>query len=416
MDKEFRKNKIDKVLASEKKIEDRRKKKETTKIRKKENRKVIEDHKTNISSKPIINMMSKADMVKGQGVLSVYEEQVKLVKDLLSEDFDVLINAGTKADIVHYHTYNPEFLVSLANKKLESYTLGYVHFLPETVEESIDMPDFIRDIYDFYTIQFYKLMDYLVVVNPCFIKPLVDYGIDRENIFYIPNFVSHDVFYDRGEEEKGAIRKRFGLDPSRFTVLGVGQLQTRKGVMDFCEVAKALPEVQFVWAGGFSFGVITDGYKEIKKITEDPPKNVKFLGIVEREEMSDIYNMADVMFLPSYNELFPMSILEAMSCERPVLIRDLDVYPDILFDFYLKANDNDGFIEEIVKLKDDKDYYLSAKRRAKRGSDYYAREHIAQMWRDLYFKILREGSSIRQAKKDKKASKKKKDDNGPFFE
>ncbi len=400
----------------EEKIKDKIKKKETHQANKMANKQVVREHKESMSTKPIINMMSKADMVKGQGVLAVYEEQVKLVKELLADDFDVLINGSAKADIVHYHTYNPEFLVTLANKKLESFTLGYVHFLPETVEESLDLPDFIRDIYDFYTIQFYKLMDYLVVVNPCFIEPLVNYGIDRNNIFYIPNFVSRETFKPLDQNKIRVIRERYGLDPDRFTVLGVGQLQTRKGIFDFYEIAKAMPDIQFVWAGGFSFGLISAGYDDIKKLVEDPPANLKFIGIVDREKMNEIYNMGDVMFLPSYAELFPMSILEAMSCERAILIRDLDIYPDILFDFYLKASDNQGFINEIRKLSEDKDYYEEAKRKAKKGSDYYAREHIAQMWRDVYNKILREGSAMRQAKKEKKANKKRKEDDDPFFD
>lgn len=48
-------------------------------------------------------------------------------------------------------------------------------------------------------------------------------------------------------------------------MLGAGQVQTRKGVLDFVDVAKKSPDVQFVWAGGFSFGRITDGYEELKK-------------------------------------------------------------------------------------------------------------------------------------------------------
>ena len=50
--------------------------------------------------------------------------------------------------------------------------------------------------------------------------------------------------------------------------MGAGQVQTRKGVMDFVEVAKKMPDVKFVWAGGFSFGAITDGHEELKKIMD----------------------------------------------------------------------------------------------------------------------------------------------------
>ena len=87
-------------------------------------------------------------------------------------------------------------------------------------------------------------------------------------------------------------------------VLGAGQVQTRKGVLDFVNVAKEMPDVQFVWAGGFSFGRITDGYEELKKLQENPPENCKFLGIVPREEMVDLYNMADVKAVTGIHDLY----------------------------------------------------------------------------------------------------------------
>ena len=85
-------------------------------------------------------------------------------------------------------------------------------------------------------------------------------------------------------------------------------------MVDFIEAAKKMPDCMFIWAGGFSFGRISDGYEEIKKMMKHLPSNVRFLGIVDREKMNEIYNMADVMFLPSYEELFPMTILESMNC------------------------------------------------------------------------------------------------------
>ena len=111
------------------------------------------------------------------------------------------------------------------------------------------------------------------------------------------------------EMSKLALRKKHGIAKDKFVVLCAGQLQVRKGIFEFIEIAKAMPDIQFIWAGGFSFGNITSGYKEIKPLVENPPENVKFTGIVEREVMNELYNIADVMFLPSYSELFPMIIL-----------------------------------------------------------------------------------------------------------
>ena len=42
---------------------------------------------------------------------------------------------------------------------------------------------------------------------------------------------------------------------------------------------------------------------------ENPPKNLKLLGMIDREKMNEIYNIGEVLFLPSFEELFPMTIL-----------------------------------------------------------------------------------------------------------
>ena len=68
---------------------------------------------------------------------------------------------------------------------------------------------------------------------------------------------------------------------------------------------------------------------DLKKIMENPPKNVRFLGIVPRNEMNDLFNASDLLFVPSYNELFPMTILEAVNLHVPLVLRDLDLYKDI---------------------------------------------------------------------------------------
>lgn len=338
---------------------------------------------------PTINMLSSADKVKGQGVGSAYLEQLDLVTNGLDERYTVEVNKKKCADIMHYHTINLEHYLTLPMVKARgSVTVGAVHFLPETVDGSLKMPKLFTKVFYKYIIAFYKSMDYLVTVNPNFIDKLEAYGIPRSKVSYIPNYVSKEKFYKMSDVEKLNLRRKYHIEPNRFVVLCAGQLQVRKGVFDFIEIAKAMPDVQFIWAGGFSFGNMTSGYKEVKAILENPPKNVMFPGIVERTEMNELYNIADVMFLPSYNELFPMIILEAMNCNTPILLRDLDIYPRILFDFYLKGNSNKEFIEYLTKLKEDETFRNERISKSLEGSNFYSRENILDMWQTFYNEIL----------------------------
>ncbi|WP_058485817.1 glycosyltransferase family 4 protein [Defluviitalea phaphyphila] len=336
---------------------------------------------------PTINMFSSAQKIKGQGVASAYLEQVRLVQEGL-QDYTIKINKLGFGDINHYHTVDLKHYLSIPIAKKKGVTIGYVHFLPETIDNSLQLPRILKKIFYKYIIDFYDKMDFLVTVNPYFINKLEEYGINKEKIIYIPNFVSNKKFFPYDKEKKIEIRKKNNVKESDFIVLGVGQIQTRKGVKDFVEVAESIPEIQFFWAGGFSFGRITDGYKYLKEIVKNPPPNVKFLGIVDRNKMNNIYNMADILFLPSYNELFPMTILEAMNCNLPILLRNLPIYDQILFDFYLKGQNNDDFIKIIKRLKNDEKFYDKYRKKSVEGSKFYSEEGILKMWRECYKKAL----------------------------
>ena len=309
-----------------------------------------------------INMLSRADSVKGQGVLSAYQEQVKLVKEELADEFLCYENKNAFCDIMHYHTINPEFYAMRQLSRGRSVSVGYVHFLPETLDKSLKLPDHIRDVFYRYVIRFYKSMDYLVTVNPYFIGELEKYGIPREKVTYIPNFVSAEQFYPLPAEEKAALREKYGIPEGKFIVFCAGQLQRRKG--------------------------FSDGHDEIKAILENPPENFRLLGLVERERMNELYNLTDLMLLPSFEELCPMTILEAMNSHTPILLRDLDIYHDILFDFYLRADGVDGFEQEIRRLQQDAAYYQEAEARSAKGHAFYSKENVARMWRTFYHGVV----------------------------
>lgn len=337
-----------------------------------------------------IDMLSQAAKVKGQGVLSAYDEQVNLVKEGLKDQFIVAENKWPHADIIHYHTVNLSYFLSIPFAKMNGVTVGYVHFLPETVDTSLQMPKICKKVFYKYLIQFYKSMDYLVTVNPYFIERLAAYGVDPDKVTYIPNFVCDKQFYPMEESTKKDLREKYGLNKEKFTVLCVGQLQRRKGIFDFIQIAKEMPHMQFVWAGGFSFGKMTDGYKEIKEVVENPPDNLKFLGIIERESMNEIYNLGDVMFLPSFEELFPMTILESMNCRTPILLRDIDIYKNILFDFYLRGSNVEEFKEILNHLACDEVLYEKACAKSWKGHEFYHRNHVLSMWEEFYTGILDE--------------------------
>ena len=339
-------------------------------------------------------MLSAAESVPGQGVASAFREQYELVKKI--DCLDVEFNSKkSNFDIYHIHSPNPTFRMRMNKKHLN---IMYVHFIPAKNHESIRLPKLIGKMFDAYVNSYYRKADELVVVNPCFIEDLKAIKILEDRITYIPNFVSKEQFYPLSKEEKEKIREEFGINKDKFVVLGCGQIQTRKGIDDFIATALENPEMQFVWVGGFSFGKFMHGYKKYKNLFENLPQNVKHIPIVERKEMNKIFNMSDVLFMPSYMELFPMTILEAANVEVPFLVRDLDLYKPILFSKYAKGKDVNEFTSELRKLRDSITYYNENVEHCKFISDFYNPKTLEKTWRDYYQRVYLKWKSKKENK------------------
>ncbi len=104
----------------------------------------------------------------------------------------------------------------------------------------------------------------------------------------------------------------------KVTILFMGQIVQRKGVLDLLNAAIQLLE------GNLDFQFILGGIGEIdffqnycqSKGVQDV---VDFRGWVAGEEKESLFQLADIFVLPSYNEGLPMSILEAISYGIPVV-------------------------------------------------------------------------------------------------
>ena len=333
-----------------------------------------------------INMLSSSEKVAGQGVSGAYRELVRLLHRDAKDQLIVTENLPIEADVTHFHTIDFPYYLSTFQKKRSGRKIGYVHFLPDTLEGSLKIPFFLKGIVKRYVFSFYNRMEHLVVVNPMFIEDLVVAGIPREKVTYIPNFVNKEKWHPLPQEEVARLRTELGVSDNQFIVVGAGQVQKRKGIDDFIRLAEELPQITFIWAGGFSFGGMTDGYERYKKMMDNPPENLMFPGIVSPERMRELYALADLFLLPSYNELFPMTILEAASCEAPIMLRDLDLYKVILEGNYRGTEDREEMKEAILEYQVNPVALKDLKEKAKNISREYSEEHLLQIWLDFYEK------------------------------
>jgi 1,2-diacylglycerol-3-alpha-glucose alpha-1,2-galactosyltransferase len=330
-------------------------------------------------------VLSRATTVPAQGVGAAYLEQLNLIRQ--SKNIEVTFKPSKYMEIMHVHTINLTYFFSMYFSKVP--TIMYVHFLPSTLKGSIKLPKLFFVVFVWYLKHFYRLADFLVVVNPSFVAPLVKLGIPENRIKFIPNYVNPQQF--KTDQSQHALKTKLGI--KGFMVLGVGQVQSRKGILDFVEVAKKIPEVTFIWAGGFSFKGMTDGYDALKEVIDNPPLNVQFVGIIPRETIKDYYHASDLFFLPSYEELMPMSVLEAAVMDKPILLRALSLYEPVFFHHYLQGSDVTSFANIISKLKTDPAYYANSISLSRQLKAKYDVLEMLTIWENFYKEVHQHGKT-----------------------
>jgi glycosyltransferase involved in cell wall biosynthesis len=115
-----------------------------------------------------------------------------------------------------------------------------------------------------------------------------------------------------------------------FTVLFVGRLEKRKGILDLFQaipqVVENFPDIRFVIAGADNS--VHDGFQ--KKMGMNYPafflqnyskyaSYVDFLGEVTDEQLQRLYQSCDIFVAPSLYESFGLVYLEAMNYAKPVI-------------------------------------------------------------------------------------------------
>jgi 1,2-diacylglycerol-3-alpha-glucose alpha-1,2-galactosyltransferase len=169
---------------------------------------------------------------------------------------------------------------------------------------------------------------------------------------------------------KAQIRRNLGWD-DRLTVLAVGQMQPRKGIVDFIACARALPELRFVWVGGMPFGRLSADRTSLLSACRNAPTNCEFAGLLARHRVFEYYTAADIFFLPSKHETFGLATLEAASASLPLVLTDLNCYREWLGAAYLPGASAADHLMQLRALADSEAFRQHmGSRAAKAATDY----------------------------------------------
>ena len=146
------------------------------------------------------------------------------------------------------------------------------------------------------------------------------YGIPLNKIHVTYNGIDH---IKNLEVDEGIIGRK-GLKDKKY-ILAVSSMNPSKNFPLILDVARLMPEMEFIIAGG-------SNAKVFKSAGLDVPQNAKFIGYVSDEELMALYRHANVFVYPSLYEGFGIPPLEAMMCGCPVVVSDIEVFREVYGD------------------------------------------------------------------------------------
>jgi len=251
-------------------------------------------------------------------------------------------------DVVHINTIFPgSFLLALRARLSGKGVVYHGHSTDLDFRNSFVGSNLVAPLFKQWLKLCYAMGDVVVAPTPYAAEVIRSYGLGN-SVISVSNGVDLD-FYRRDEKAGRAFRERHGFSESDKVVLSVGLPIDRKGILDFIQLAKELPQYQFVWFGDLEIPMLPQYIKEALK-TELP--NLHFPGYVCKEELRNAYCGSDVFLFLTKEETEGIVLLEALAMECPVLVRDIPIYKTWLENGrdVIKAGTLDEFREKLQDM------------------------------------------------------------------
>lgn len=251
-------------------------------------------------------------------------------------------------DILHINTYFPaSYLIAKNAKKKGKKIVYHAHSTEEDYKDGFILAKQTSKSFKKWLIQCYSLGD--IIVTPTeYSKRLLDsYGMNRK-IYAISNGIEIEKF-KHNEELGKKFRETYGYTKEDKVIIGIGLYIERKGIIDFVELAKRMPEYKFIWFGHSPLAAAT---KEVRDAVTTELDNLTFAGYVESEMIIGAMSGCDLYLFPTLEETEGIPALEACACKCKALIRDIPVFDGWLEDGVnvYKAKDIDEFETKIPKI------------------------------------------------------------------
>ncbi len=254
---------------------------------------------------------------------------------------------SVNADIYHFH--DPELIftglyLKFVKNKIVIYDIhenNPASILSKPYIKSKIIKKFLAKFFDFFEKVVSGFFDALVSARPDISK-----RFNHPNIITLRNFPILPDFSNI---------KDIDISKNRPVVIYVGGMTKIRGINELLDAFEDLDDCE-LWL----LGPVTE--KELENRITNNPKNVKYLGIVEANEVFSYIKKADIgiiTFLPVPNHLETLATkpFEYMACGKPIIMSDFRYWRDTFKKsaLYVDPIKPDEIKETILKLINDRE-------------------------------------------------------------
>lgn len=270
---------------------------------------------------------------------SLEDENIEYTTDIKCKDYDIL----------HINTwFLKSYFVAKKAKRHKKKIVYHAHSTEEDYRNGFILANQTSKLIKWWLIKCYSLGDVIITPTEYSKNILKGYkGLENKKIYAISNGVELD-FFKHNKKYGLDFRKMYGYKKEDKVIVGIGLYIERKGIVDFVELAKRMPEYKFIWFGHSPLAAATQPVKEAVNTKLD---NLIFAGHVDREIIRSAFNGCDLYIFPTYEETEGIPIIEAISCGTDAIIRDIPIF--------------DGWLEDgknVYKAKDVNDFEIKIKK------------------------------------------------------
>ena len=311
--------------------------------------------------KKILFIMHTPPPVHGAAMVGKYIKESKLINDSFDCHYINLTTAASLQDIGKLSlgkikrifallisirkaikTFRPDLVYMTPNSKGGAFMKDFltmmvikvchknivIHFHNKGVKKYQDKP-----LYNFLYRRFFKGLKVILLAEPLYVD--IEKYVDRKNVLFCPNGIPF--------VPASSIGKKHNNDAPR--LLFLSNMMEAKGVWTLVDACKILRDKGIVFycdfVGKWS-DISEENFKQhIQKY--DLADCIKAHGGKYGEVKNEFFKLADIFVYPTYEDCFPLTILEAMSFGLPCITSNEGAIPEII------DNEENGFV---IPMKD----------------------------------------------------------------